>query len=324
MKNFTLIIFSVFLCFSFTDGFSQNQDINVQGNAITIPNNDITPIVADDTDFGSSDVTTGSVVHTFTIQNTHSGGSPSNNVLTISSITVSGAHAADFTVTSTITTINRSASDTFTITFNPSALGLRTATLTIASDDPDENPYTYDIQGTGTASAPEINIQGNGASIADGDTTPNVADDTNFGTADITSGSVVNTFTIQNIGTLGLNLTGTGPTYIAISGADAADFSVTANPTTPIAASGSTTFNITFNPSTCGIKTATLTIANDDSDENPYNFDIQGEGTLATSGSQDINVRGNVVDIPNNDITPIVADNTDFGGINVGFSSINT
>ncbi|MDC9723436.1 MAG: choice-of-anchor D domain-containing protein [Urechidicola sp.] len=129
------------------------------------------------------------------------------------------------------------------------------------------------------STAQEINIQGNAVNIVDGDTAPTVTDDTDFGSVDVTSGTQVNTFTIQNTGTVtSLNLTGGSP-YIVISGTNAADFSVTANPTTPILASSSTTFNITFNPSAIGLRTATLTIANDDSDENPYNFDIQGTGT---------------------------------------------
>jgi hypothetical protein len=42
------------------------------------------------------------------------------------------------------------------------------------------------------------------------------------------------------------------------------------------------TFVVTFNPSTAGTRTASLSIANNDADENPYNFDIQGAGTVPT------------------------------------------
>ena len=41
---------------------------------------------------------------------------------------------------------------TFTVEFDPSGVGLRTATITIANDDPSENPYNFDIQGTGRGS----------------------------------------------------------------------------------------------------------------------------------------------------------------------------
>jgi hypothetical protein len=105
-----------------------------------------------------------------------------------------------------------------------------------------------------------------------------LTDHTDFGEADVSSGTVVRTFTIYNTGTAQLNLTGTPK--VAVSGTHAADFTVNSQPSTPVAASsGSTTFQVTFDPSASGLRTATLSIDNDDSDENPYNFDIEGTGT---------------------------------------------
>jgi hypothetical protein len=120
--------------------------------------------------------------------------------------------------------------------------------------------------------APEINITGNSVTIADGDATPSIYDYTDFGW--ITSGTVLRTYTIQNLGTETLTLTGTSP-YVVIGGTNSADFSVTAIPTSTISAGGSTTFQITAAPSALGVRTATLSIANTDADENPYNFSIQ-------------------------------------------------
>ncbi|WP_309641253.1 choice-of-anchor D domain-containing protein [Flavobacterium sp.] len=128
----------------------------------------------------------------------------------------------------------------------------------------------------------EMNVQGNATNIADGDTTPSTVDNTDFDLVSVGS-SVNKVFVIQNTGTGALNLTGASP-YITISGTNAADFSVSVIPVTPVAAtSGTTTFEITFTPSAAGLRTATLTIANNDSDENPYNFNIQGTGTTCTS-----------------------------------------
>ena len=47
-------------------------------------------------------------------------------------------------------------SATFTVTFDPSATGLRTATISIANNDCDENPYDFAIQGTGTNTPPTV------------------------------------------------------------------------------------------------------------------------------------------------------------------------
>jgi len=129
-----------------------------------------------------------------------------------------------------------------------------------------------------TTSLPEMDVKGNGVSIIDGDSTPATSDHTDFGTVDVSTGTLTRTFTIDNIGTAALNLTGASP-YIVISGTNAADFTITALPNTPIAAASSTTFSITFDPSATGTRTATITIANDDSNENPYNFNISGIGS---------------------------------------------
>ena len=305
---------------TFTIRAIRGPEMNVLGNTTTIIDGDSTPTTADHTDFGNVNVSAGIMIRTFTIQNT---GIQNLNLTGTGPtyIAISGVNAADFTVTANPTTpIAASGSTTFSITFDPSALGVRTATITIANNDSDENPYDFSIQGTGSNFAPEINIQGNATTIVDGDTTPTTADKTDFGVTDITSGTVVNTFTIQNTGTAILGLTGTGPTYITISGANAADFTVTANPSASIAAGGSTTFSITFNPSTIGLKTATLTIANNDSDENPYDFAIRGYGS---NGDQDINVQGGspLTNIPMGDTTPTTAKGTQFGNTQVGVAN---
>ena len=56
------------------------------------------------------------------------------------------------------------------------------------------------------ALAPEINVKGNGVSILDGDGSPDVADDTDFGSTSVSAGTVTRTFTIENLGTAVLNL----------------------------------------------------------------------------------------------------------------------
>ena len=256
-------------------GFVPAPEINILGNATTIVDGDTTPTTADFTDFGSTTVAT-PITRSFTIQNL---GTANLNLTAASPrIVISGANAADFSVTVIPTTpITASNSTTFTIRFNPATAGVKNATLTIANNDSDENPYDFAIRGTGVAPAPEMNILGNGVTIADNDTTPTTADDTDFGSSPVGT-PITKTFTIQNLGSANLNLTAASP-RIVISGLHAADFSVTLIPTTPIAAAGSTTFSIRFNPSLIGARFATLTIANNDADENPYNFDITGTGT---------------------------------------------
>ena len=125
----------------------------------------------------------------------------------------------------------------------------------------------------GALPIPEIAVSGNSVNITDGDATPSTADHTDFGPQNVTSGTVVRTFTIQNTGTGALAL-GT----VTVGGADAADFTVTAPPPASVAPGGSTTFQVTFDPSALGIRSATLSFATNDFDENPFIFSIRGTG----------------------------------------------
>jgi VCBS repeat-containing protein len=130
-------------------------------------------------------------------------------------------------------------------------------------------------------------ITGNSVSIPDGDSTPSATDHTDFGSAQVTGGTVVRTFTIANNGTGSLTLSGTP--LVTVSGTHAADFTVTALPTSPVTASGTTTFQVTFDPSASGTRTAKLTIANNDSDESSYDFAIQGTGVSLFATWQTLN-----------------------------------
>ncbi len=130
----------------------------------------------------------------------------------------------------------------------------------------------------------EISITGNGLSITNHDSTPSTLDGTDFGTAMVGGGTVVRTFTIQNTGALPLNLTGTPK--VVVSGPQAADFTVTLQPSSPVAGlTGTTTFQVTFAPSAGGTRAAMLSIASDDVDRNPYDFAIQGTGSTTLSAT---------------------------------------
>jgi trimeric autotransporter adhesin len=278
-------------------------EINVTGNGVSIVDGDNTPNATDDTDFGATDITTGTVTQTYTIQNL------GLLALNIGGVTITGLGAADFSiVTPPAATVAAGGSTTLVVMFNPSITGTRTATVTITNDDSDEAVYTFLIEGTGTN--PEINVTGNAANIADGDTTPTTADHTDFGSTYITGGTITRTFTIQHdssgSGTLSIGT-------ITISGANASDFSVTTLPgSTSLASSASTTFVVTFNPSATGLRTATISIASNDANENPYDFTIQGTGT-----DPEINVTGNGTNISDGATTTSTITDTDFGIVTV-------
>lgn len=129
----------------------------------------------------------------------------------------------------------------------------------------------------------EIDVEGNSIAITDGDNTPSATDLTDFGTQSVCNGTLSSTFTIQNPGTTTLNISS-----VTITGPNAADFVVTATPSTTIAGGGSTTFTVTFDPSAAGAHNATISINTDDCDEAIFDFAVLGTGTqvAASAGSQ--------------------------------------
>lgn len=129
-----------------------------------------------------------------------------------------------------------------------------------------------------TFAPPEIQLIGNHLPIPNNDLTPEAADHTDFGVVLVEGGTLVRSFTIQNSGTFELNLTGTP--RVVVGGSHSDDFVVSTQPSSPLAVGGNTSFQVSFDPSAEGLRSATLSIANDDSDENPYTFSIHGTGDV--------------------------------------------
>ncbi len=133
---------------------SAYPEINIKGVVGSNPNilsGDVTPSSLDNTLFDATNV--GSIqTKTFRIE------SLSALPLSVTSITLS--NSTDFTVTASASyTISGGSFVDFTISFNPTSLGILTSTVFIVSNDftGGENPYTFTIQGNGTC-APTSNI----------------------------------------------------------------------------------------------------------------------------------------------------------------------
>ncbi len=185
------------------------------------------------------------------------------------------------------------------VTFTPSTAG-ETKTIYVRNSptvDQDDNKssdiYVYnadyssydDIVASTTIIYPEMDVQGNSNAISNGSTTPSTTNNTDFGNVNINNNKDI-VYTIENTkggfppsdrGKLFLKDNGGG--YVELSGTDASMFSVTVAPTSPINPAGGTSdFTVRFIPTSTGTKTATITIYNNDSDENPYTYSIQGTG----------------------------------------------
>jgi ELWxxDGT repeat protein len=153
--------------------------------------------------------------------------------------------------------------------FHLAAIG---SALYFQADDGDSGTELWALD---LSASPEIGLFGGGAEIPNGDSSPSAPDGTDFG--GIAPGqAITRTFTIRNAGAAELHLTGTP--IVSLTGPAAADFTLAAAPAATVPAGGSATFQVRFTPGAAGPRSATVSIANDDADENPYVFAIRGAG----------------------------------------------
>jgi hypothetical protein len=150
--------------------------------------------------------------------------------------------------------------------------------------------------------APVAEIVSNELTITNGDNTPSVADNTDFGDVSYISGDgSVHTFTISNTGGSPLHLT--GDPLVAISGG-AGSYTLVTPPEDTIAAGGSSSFEIKFQPFLEGQKDATVTVACDAINA-PYTFNITGNAIIPTGLQKDeikevnINSYRNIIKVAN-------------------------
>ncbi len=126
--------------------------------------------------------------------------------------------------------------------------------------------------------SPEMDVSANDRSIITGDGSPTYEDATDFGYVPNLSDSSVVTFKIVNTGNADLHLSGAPP--VSIVGTDAGDFQVVTQPATTVAPGRQTTFQLLFHPTAGGLRSAVVSIANDDDTEHPYTFAIQGNAMV--------------------------------------------
>ena len=105
--------------------------------------------------------------------------------------------------------------------------------------------------------------------------TPVSNDGTDLGSRVVGSGALAQSFTISNTGDAALTVN-----TITLSGAQAGDFSISGATLPKVLSPNSAfTFTLNFTPGAVGPRSATVNITNNDNDENPYTFAVQGTGT---------------------------------------------
>ncbi len=195
--------------------------------------------------------------------------------LNVSSFNITG----DYTIISPATpfVVAPNDSQTITIRFAPTTEGTLIGVLTINNDDSDEGSCTINLTGIGFTPAPDINVEGNLGAYPDiaGDASnvPAGFNNTLYAARPIGT-SEAKAFRIGNEGSLNLNISN-----ISIGGSNPGDFTISgATPAYTIAPNGIEILEITFSPLASGTRTATIIIESNDSDEDPFVFNIQGTG----------------------------------------------
>jgi hypothetical protein len=206
--------------------------------------------------FGIQTLNSTSAAQSITLTNT------GNASLTIASISVTGTNAGDFAQRNTCgSSVGASGNCTISVTFTPTAISSRTASISIA-DSATTSPQSVTLTGTGTASVVSLSV----ASL-------------NFGNQAVNTTSASQTVTLTNTGNLSLAITS-----ISITGANSGDFSQSNTCGSAVAAGGSCAITVTFTPSASGSRTASVSIADNATAGSPQVVSLAGTGTSGTVG----------------------------------------
>ena len=221
--------------------------------------------------------------------------------------TFTGA-ASDVTVQ-----VTPGSSGTATVTLTPAAGFTGTLNLVAHADDTtnqdnfpihDALPFTLTV-----TAAPQISVTGDSQSISDGATTSSTVNATAFGNTALGT-STSETFTIANSGSAALTVGSVSAT---------GDFKVTSQPSTSVAANGSTTFTVQFTPTASGTQSGTISFSeNDTTTTSPFTFAVSGVGTVPL-----IKVTGGGNAISDGSTTTATANDTNFGNAPLGGTPVS-
>lgn len=235
-----------------------SEELNLTGTGLAVvPTATLLPASLS---FGSITQGKTSQVHSSTLTDTSVLG-----VLDISSITITGANAGDFALSSSSScpqsgSINPLATCLISVTFSPVALGARSATLTI-NDNTAHGSQTISLSGTGLAGTTTATL------------TPKAL---KFGSVSVgttssgQSSTLTDTSSVFTLVTTSMTLTGANPGDFQISPASTCPQSGDVNPLAECLVT------VTFTPTATGSRSATLTA---------YDNTASGSQTVTLSGS---------------------------------------
>ena len=205
--------------------------------------------------FSSQVVTSTSAAQTITLTNA------SATALVISGVTIGGTNGGDFAQTNTCGSgLAAEGSCTISITFSPTALYGRSATLAIA-DNAADSPQKVALSGNGSDNV-TLSYTNNYGYL-------------NFGSQQVNTSSAAQTVTVKNIGSTTLAISG-----VTLTGSNAGDFAQTGTCGSSLASGASCTVSVTFTPTALSNRYGTLTIG-DNGAGGPHTVSLTGTGTTA-------------------------------------------
>jgi hypothetical protein len=165
------------------------------------------------------------------------------------------------------------ASDTFTVRLDTGATGAKSGQVSVANNDANENPFNFTVTGQVNAATPppvakypEVTVslvQGtSGTNVNDGSTAA-----IGFGTVTKGQAAPTRTFRVKNDGLANLTLGA-----IALP----TGYGVAEGLVSTLAPGASDTFTIRLDTAVAGTKAGQISFANNDSNENPFNFAVSG------------------------------------------------
>lgn len=229
------------------------KDIALVGNGIALPDISVSP---DPVDCGIA--VTGSYS-----DNTITVGNDGTGTLSVSTTTLTGTHAGEFSIQSgggTSSIIPGGTHDVI-VRFSPASSGSKNASLQISSNDPDENPFTISLIGTGVEiPVPSINVS---------------PDSHNYGDVYVDS-IITRTFVVKNNGVAELSVT-----LVSITGENSEEFSIIGGGSSfSLAPEATHNIDISFGPASAGLKNAGLHFESNDPDQNTYDVKLSGNGLV--------------------------------------------
>lgn len=206
--------------------------------------------------FGNQEVTVSSAAQMITVTNTTAG------AVTISSVSLAGANVPSFATSNTcVNPIPVEGSCTVSVTFDPSGVGAKSASVVIASN---AASHTNSVGLSGTGVAPTTQVTVAPLSVS-------------FGSQPVGSTSAAQLLVVTN--TTGASVT---VNTVGLSGLNVPAFSTTNTCGTPLAVGASCTVSVRFAPPSTGGKSAQVNIASSGS-SSPAAIALTGTGVAATT-----------------------------------------